>query len=98
MSPRLTDRIAIVTGSSSGLDRAIGLAYAEEGAIVVCADIQPMTVKDARGEFLVTTQVESPAYQDRRSGGVANEELFLVAQTLKDFGRLDMYVIFRFLT
>jgi NAD(P)-dependent dehydrogenase (short-subunit alcohol dehydrogenase family) len=55
MSPRLTDRIAIVTGSSSELDRARGLAYAEEGAIVVCADIQPMTVKDSRGEFPVTT-------------------------------------------
>lgn len=32
---------AIVTGASSGNGRAIALAYAAEGANVLCSDLQP---------------------------------------------------------
>jgi NAD(P)-dependent dehydrogenase (short-subunit alcohol dehydrogenase family) len=38
---RLHQRIAIVTGSSSGMGRAIALALAREGAFVVCSDLKP---------------------------------------------------------
>jgi len=37
----LQDKIAIITGSSTGLGRAIATAYAAQGAFVVCADLQP---------------------------------------------------------
>lgn len=39
MSGLLVNKVAIVTGASSGLGRAIAIAYAEAGAYVVCADI-----------------------------------------------------------
>lgn len=40
-SGRLHQRIAIVTGSSSGMGRAIALALAREGAHIVCSDLKP---------------------------------------------------------
>jgi len=40
-SGRLHARVAIVTGSSSGMGRAIALSLAREGAYVVCADLKP---------------------------------------------------------
>lgn len=40
---RLQDKVAIVTGASSGIGRAIALRFAAEGAFVVCSDLRPET-------------------------------------------------------
>lgn len=40
-SGRLLNKVAIVTGASAGIGRAIALRYAAEGAYVACADINP---------------------------------------------------------
>ncbi|HMO54146.1 MAG TPA: SDR family NAD(P)-dependent oxidoreductase, partial [Tepidiformaceae bacterium] len=37
--PRLSDRVALITGAVSGIGRSSALRMASEGAAVMCADI-----------------------------------------------------------
>lgn len=86
---RLDGKIAIVTGSSSGIGKAIALKFAEQGARVVVA---------ARRKALC----EKTVAQIRERGGnakaiqtdVAEESQVkrLIAETVKYFGRLDILV------
>ena len=43
---RLAEKVAIITGASSGIGRAIAIAFGHEGARIVCSDIRA----DARPE------------------------------------------------
>jgi NAD(P)-dependent dehydrogenase (short-subunit alcohol dehydrogenase family) len=45
-SRRLQDKIAIVTGAGGGIGRAVCLAYAHEGAALVCGDINHETANE----------------------------------------------------
>jgi NAD(P)-dependent dehydrogenase (short-subunit alcohol dehydrogenase family) len=45
-APSLQDKSAIVTGAGSGVGRATALRFAEEGARVVCADVNADAAKD----------------------------------------------------
>lgn len=95
MSKRLQDRVCIITGSSSGLGRAIALGYAREGAAVVCADLRP-TPRGEDGADETHAVIE-------KSGGraifvttdVSRSEDFenLVKAAVGTFGRIDVYVL-----
>ncbi|KAJ5649377.1 NAD(P)-binding protein [Penicillium longicatenatum] len=97
MSTRLLNKIAIVTGSSSGLGRAISLSYAREGAKVVCADLTPsarMNIQD-EGEIYTHELIQKEGGQAifvTTDVGEANDMQALVQAATNEFGRLDILV------
>lgn len=98
-SSRLLNKVAIVTGSSTGLGRAVALAFAAEGArLVVCADLQPNSTSDfcAAEAGTPTHEVICDKYGKGRSVfvktdvTVGKEVEGLVREAVKSGGRLDM--------
>ncbi|KAL6716498.1 hypothetical protein ACLMJK_006065 [Lecanora helva] len=96
---RLADKVAIVTGSSSGIGRAIALAYVQEGARVVCADISSTARPEIDDETATTTLelLKKEAGSDRAifcktDVSKSQEMKNLVGEAVKSFGRLDIMV------
>src|SRR2546423_573344 len=86
---RLEERVAVITGGSSGIGRAIALRFADEGAHVVVGDVttEPREGGDTTEELLgergthVDADVSRTADVDR-----------LVATAVERYGRLDVMV------
>lgn len=91
-SQRLQGKVCIVTGSSSGLGRAIAFGYAREGATIVCADLKPT----ARGDETAVDTDEQIRKDDGQSifvtTDVSKGEDFanLVTVAVEKFGRIDV--------
>ncbi|MBA5870825.1 MAG: SDR family NAD(P)-dependent oxidoreductase [Nitrospira sp. CR2.1] len=86
---RLKDKIAIVTGSSSGIGKAIALGFAQEGATVVvvarrlpkCEEtVAQITASGGRAMALQTDVAEESQVEH------------LVTETVRRYGRLDILV------
>lgn len=97
--PRLQDKVAVITGASSGLGRAIALAYASHGTkLVVCADLHPEprdvdAEKDANSTHEIIQQMYGAGKAIFVDMDVGHEDDVRrgVGQAFKQGGRLDMY-------
>lgn len=83
----LKDKVAIVTGGSKGIGRAIAEGLASEGANIIIADVagaavagQEMNQKEFRA-----TGIKADVSSQRDTEGMAQE-------TIKQFGRIDILV------
>ena len=98
----LEGKIALVTGSSQGIGRAICVAYAAAGAHVVCADIRP---EPSKSESSSTPTHELLNSQNPTSGSGSSRAIFVncnvtkatevqsaVAKAVETYGRLDIMV------
>jgi NAD(P)-dependent dehydrogenase (short-subunit alcohol dehydrogenase family) len=92
---RLRDKVCIVTGSSSGLGRAISLAFSKEGALLVCTDLQ----QNARAEVPEEAEIAThDLIQQQRGAAIfvetdvaeAEQVEKLIQATVKHYGRLDV--------
>lgn len=94
MPGRLTDKVAIVTGASSGIGRAISLHYASEGAKLVCADLQPTPLDSPNEppthELIASTGGTAIFHPTDVSD--ATQVSQLVATAAAHYGRLDIMV------
>ena len=102
---RFVDKVAIVTGSSSGLGKEVALRLAREGACVTLTGRDEKRLADAK----VLCQVEAQAAKEGSAGAIkeSGSETFatvagdltkpdvrkrVVDETIKTFGRLDILV------
>lgn len=86
---RLQDKVAIVTGSGSGLGKAIVKRLAEEGASVVVADINAEAVATVVGELKEAGRTAVGFKVDVTDSSQVKE---LMATTAGKLGRIDILV------
>lgn len=98
MSGRLSNKVAVITGSSSGIGRATALAFAKEGAHVVCSDLR----EEARKEYRTDNSDLSTVQEAEKLGARAiyvkcdttssADVEGLVKKAVDTFGRIDIMV------
>jgi NAD(P)-dependent dehydrogenase (short-subunit alcohol dehydrogenase family) len=86
---RMKDKVAIITGGGSGIGQATALLFAEEGARVTVADIDPVggekTVAAISGKKGKALFVEADISKEESAKNITEK-------TLRAFGRLDILV------
>lgn len=85
----LTDRVALVTGASRGIGRAIALMMARLGATVVATDVLGDEVRDVASEIERAGGTAAAATLDITDPGAVDATMAMV---IERFGRIEILV------
>ncbi len=85
---RLRDRVAIVTGSGSGMGRIIAQRLAKEGAKLVLADIDGKAAENVAGELGGANDTLALTVDVTK----AADATAMVDRTMEHFGRVDILI------
>jgi NAD(P)-dependent dehydrogenase (short-subunit alcohol dehydrogenase family) len=95
---RLPNKVAVITGSSSGIGRAIALAFASEGAALVCSDLR----EEARPEYATDTSTQSTVQEAtslcanaifvKCDTSSSTDIQAMIQKAVQEFGRVDIIV------
>ena len=85
MGDRLKGKVAIVTGAAKGIGFTTAQRFAQEGAIVIVADINPEAVKSAAAQ-IPNSEAHVMNVTDRASIQA------VVDQVMQQHGRIDILI------
>lgn len=90
MSNLLKDKVAIITGGSRGIGKAIAERFAQEGCNLMLASRTKSELKKTVESIIKQSSIHVSSYQT----DIGNEEevVAMVQQTITEFGRIDVLV------
>jgi NAD(P)-dependent dehydrogenase (short-subunit alcohol dehydrogenase family) len=88
----LTGRVAVITGSASGIGRAIAIRLAEEGAHVVVSDVRPDPREGGEPTEVMIEQGGGSCVRIDADASRWDDIDRLVSGAVQRFGRLDVMV------
>jgi meso-butanediol dehydrogenase/(S,S)-butanediol dehydrogenase/diacetyl reductase len=84
------DKVVLITGSGTGIGRAIALSFATEGARLVLTDINTDHLEQLAKDVAILTNVKPLTYQMDVTNASQVEKV--IDSTVKEYGRIDVLI------